>query len=627
MPRFLANSTTLLLRLGIALFFFSLCRVLFFWFNSSYFSDVSLSLFWYGIRFDLVALCYVFTPFIILHQFPHPFRDRKAYKKTLKILFHVCNGICLLFNMIDLEYFKFTLKRTTADLFQLVGMGEDFSTLLPTYIASFWYLVIMFAAFIAITEFLYRKIPDRTYSPEGVKEYIFDSLTFVALVGLTIVGFRGGLQLKPLDIINAGQYAQAQNIPIVLNTPFTLIKTLDRKGLDELNFYTEEELKEIFDPVHEPRSNGDFRKKNVVVIVMESFSKEYIGGYNDYDGYTPVLDSIMKKSLVFDRCYANGRKSIEGIPSILAGLPTFMNHPYISSVYSGNQINSLANLLKAEGYATSFFHGASNGSMGFDGFANTAGFERYIGLNEYPDKADSDGNWGIFDEPFFEYFARELDKESKPFMAAFFSLSSHHPFKLPDGYEDKFASGSLKIHRSIRYSDYALGKFFELASQSDWFENTLFVITADHTSQTNQKEYANSVGWYAVPMIFYEPGSENPEVNHRVTQQTDIMPTVLDILNYPHPYVAFGQSAIHPKRAGYSLAYLNNIYQLITDKYVLQFDGSNAVALFNLETDPGLEENVLEVEAEIAKELEREIKAMVQSYNNRMINNQLTIPR
>src|SRR5690606_3286191 len=121
-----------------------------------------------------------------------------------------------------------------------------------------------------------------------------------------------------------------------------------------------------------------------------SFSKEFFGAFNKdknngtYTGYTPFLDSLTGHSLSFTYSFSNGRKSIDGLPSVVSSIPS-LGVPYFLSPYSGNRINSLASLLKEKGYHSSFFHGAPNGSMGFEAFMNIAGFEAYYGLSEYGD--------------------------------------------------------------------------------------------------------------------------------------------------------------------------------------------------------------------------------------------------
>src|SRR5690606_14279042 len=145
-------------------------------------------------------------------------------------------------------------------------------------------------------------------------------------------------------------------------------------------------------------------------------------------------------------------------------------------------------LLGEKGYETAFFHGAPNGSMGFSAYMQLAGIKNYYGKNEYNNDDDFDGIWGIWDEPFMQFMAKKLDTFKQPFFSSFFSLSSHHPFKVPEHYAGKFPKGQLPLHEPIGYVDNALRQFFNTASKSEWYKNTLFVIVADHASMIHFPE-------------------------------------------------------------------------------------------------------------------------------------------
>ena len=138
--------------------------------------------------------------------------------------------------------------------------------------------------------------------------------------------------------------------------------------------------------------------------------------------------------------------------SVLAGIPS-LKDAFTSSPYSNQKIQSIVSVSNEMGYDTSFFHGAPNGSMGFQGFGNILGFQHYYGKDEYNNDADFDGMWAIWDEPFFQYFARTLNQKKSPFMATMFSASSHHPFKVPEKHQGKFKKGPLEIHAPIQYTD------------------------------------------------------------------------------------------------------------------------------------------------------------------------------
>jgi phosphoglycerol transferase MdoB-like AlkP superfamily enzyme len=602
-------------KMAIALLVFTICRLLFFAFNHSYFSGLKLIHLWGGLRFDWSAVSMLYAPFFLLLLV-----DFRPKSKLRKVFFHFSNSLAIAFNTIDFEYFKFTQKRTTADLFNNTGLEDDLVKLLPTFAIDYWYVVLISVLLIAFSEWLYRLSEIESYqAPKFLYYWVF----LVPTLLFYVISFRGGLQLRPLNAVQASQYAQAKDIALVLNTPFTLLKSAFKEDLEQKAYFSSTDLKKRYSPKIELSSSHDFRAMNVVLIIAESFSKEYIGAYNKGDGYTPFLDSLMQVSLVFDNAYANGKKSIEALPAILAGIPTLMNTAYVSSKYGSNQIEGLGTQLSKKGYRTVFYHGGENGTMGFNAFARLAGIQEYKGKNEYPHKGDYDGNWGIYDQPFLQFCAQDLNAGKQPFFATIFTLSSHHPYTIPVQYSGQFKEGPLPILKSVGYADFALKQFFETAQKSEWFENTLFVITADHTSQTFRESYNSRLGIYAIPIVFYHSKMGKGKRSHKLIQQNDLYPSILDYLNWKGEIVSFGGSTFNEKHEGFVVNYLNGLYQYVKGDYVLHFDGEESVALFQHKQDPQLERNLLGQYTQVRSEMEESLKALLQQYQIALIENKL----
>jgi phosphoglycerol transferase MdoB-like AlkP superfamily enzyme len=601
---------------AVALLVFTLCRLLFYLFNYSYFSGINFNIFWGGLRFDWMTITILYAPFLLAHLV-----DFRGNTRILKVLFHLSNTVAIGFNCLDLEYFKFTFKRTTADLFLTAGIENDIFNLLPAFLKDYWYVVVIAILLIWLSVILYNKTEQFNPKWPGWKKY---TLFLLPVIALYFIGFRGGMQYKPLNVIQAGQYAEAQNIPLVLNTPFTIIKSATKEDLRAVNYFSEEEVEKHYSPLLKMTDDSSQKPLNVVLIIAESFSKEYIGAFNDYEGYTPFLDSLIENSLVLENTFANGKKSIEALPSILSGIPTLMNTAYISSKYGSNRIESIGSILKEKGYRTAFYHGGENGTMGFNAFTQIAGIEEYIGRDQYPYSGDYDGNWGIFDEPFLQFCVEDLSKNKKPFFAGIFTLSSHHPYTVPEKYRERFKGGPLPIFKSVEYADYALQRFFESAEKKDWFDNTLFVITADHTSQTFKEEYNNRMGMYAIPLIFYSPKHLAPVRLQKVSQQNDIFPSIIDYMGGDEEILTFGQSVFDTTK-GFSVSYINQVYQLIEGEFCLQFDGEEPLAFYHWKEDAGLKNNLIKGSkfTEEKRRMEQKLKAIIQQYNKRMIQNQL----
>jgi len=559
---------------------------------------------------------------------PFPFRERNGYRIILKGFFLIVNSLAILINCVDLAYFQFTLKRTTADAFHLLGggIGNDLGRLLPLFLKEYWHVFFIWICLSILLVFLFNKIEKNLKIKGEFKQYGGQILQFLIAIALSVLLYRGGFQMKPISIVTAGEYVSAKYVPLVVSTPFTILKTIDIEPLQPKTYFSNElDLRKWYSPLHKGKSKG-FKKINVFIIALESFSKEYVGALNGRsNGYTPFLDSLIKESLTFTNGFSNGKKSIEGIPAIISSVPTWMNEAYITSPYGSNQINSLPNLLKKQGYYSAFFHGGTNGTMGFDAFANLAGYDDYFGRREYKNEENFDGHWGIWDEDFLQYTANTMNSKQQPFFATVFTLTSHHPYPVPDKYKNKFKSGPLEIERSIGYTDYSLRKFFETVKKMPWFNNTLFVLCADHTGVSSDAFYTSKVGNYAIPIIYYMPNSQLKGLDSTITQQIDIMPSILDYMNYPNNYFSFGTSVFDTTAEHYAFTYNSDLYQLIEKNYSLQFDGDKATELYNFKLDSLLQNNLLSKDTLVTKKMENRTKAIIQTYQQSLINNKMVI--
>jgi phosphoglycerol transferase MdoB-like AlkP superfamily enzyme len=587
------------------------------------------------VRFDLTTLLYGNVLYILVMILPFDYRFSRVFQQIAKYFFFVVNGAALGANVSDFIYFRFTGRRTTADVFQQFANETNMGSLWLRFLVDYWYALVFWAALMVLLVWGYNRVTIQGRQLRNAAVYYISGVLIIPIIAYFIVGgIRGGFahSTRPITLSNAGEYVKdPSEISIVLNTPFALIRTIGKTQVQKTDYFTPQELEAIYSPVHAGDTTGQFRKDNVVVIILESFSKEFIGALNrhrehgHYKGYTPFLDSLIQYSHTFEYSFANGRKSIDGLPSVISSIPS-LGVPYFLSPYSGNNINSLASLLGDEGYHTSFFHGAPNGSMGFQAFMNLAGVDHYYGKTEYNNDDDYDGIWGIWDDKFLGFYADKLSEFPQPFMSSLFSVSSHHPFEIPERYKSRFKGGPMVIHRCIQYTDYSLKLFFEKASKQPWFRNTLFVITADHTSSEIEfKDSRTAWGYYAVPIIFYKPDNSLAAHEHTIAQQIDIMPTVLSYLHLDKPYVAFGRDAFSNSEEPFAFNYKDNVYQLIEGDYLLQFDGQKSVALYDFKHDTLQVNNLVREKPEAVGKMERKIKAVIQQYNTRLIENRMNM--
>lgn len=630
----------LIKRLTLVMAFYTICRISFYLFNVSFFPDMTFSrmatIMLGGLKFDLAAILYINSLFILLTIIPLKIKFNPIYQKILHYIFIITNAIGLAANAADNIYYQYTLRRTTVTVFSQFENEQNFGALLVSFLLDYWYGFVFFIVLV----FLFVRFANqiKIEGPQLKNPWSFYGVStglMLLIIYLFVGGVRGGFRhsTRPITISNAAEYAKVpKDINLVLNTPFALMRTAKANVIEKVNYFpSDEEAAKIYTPVHQPSPAEPFKPDNVVVIILESFSKEFVGAYNknmgiaDYKGYSPFVDSLISKSRAYQYSFSNGRKSIDAMPSVICSIPS-IEVPYVLSHYSGNKVNSLASILKEKGYYTSFFHGAPNGSMGFQAFANLSGFDDYYGMTEYGNDDDFDGIWGIWDEKFLQYFARELNTFKEPFYSTLFTVTSHPPHILPDEYKGKFKGGPLDIHRTIEYTDYSLKRFMETAEKMPWFKNTLFVFTADHpTAAIHYQEYNSAWGYYSVPLFFYKPGSDWSTFSQEIIQQIDIMPTVLGYLNYDKPYVAFGRDIFDPETEPFAFNYSDNVYQAFMGDYLLQFDGTKSIALYDFRHDLRLRENLLSGQPSVVEKMERKLKAFIQQYNSRMVDDNLTM--
>ena len=619
----------LLKRLAIPVAMLYITRLIFLAFNSNAFQHLSFIDFFTALWFDMITVGLFFMPYYVLFLLPFRIHHFKLHRIFFKVLFHLTNTLLIALNLLDVEYFKYTSKRSTFDLFTFIGTGNDVSQLLTTFLRDFWYLVLILFALIALSEFLYRKSSRNIKIQTLGKATKLNAsiLSFILLNPVFFIIGRGGFALIPTGIIQASTYSLPENTAFILSTPFTMIKTIDQKGIELKNFFdTDAECDLLFNPIQTSVPQDILPDgTNVMVIILESFGIEFVGNYQNGNGYTPFLDSLMDQSLSFTYAFANGKKSIEAVPAIVASLPTLMDNPYISSPYGNNKINGLPSILAKHGYESAFYHGATNGSMSFDAFASISGYNHYVGRNEYNNEKHADASWGILDEYFNPWTAKEISKLKEPFFGTLFTLSSHHPFFIPEHMRSKVMTGPQPICASINYGDYALKKFFEEAKKQPWFDNTLFVILADHSPASKTELYNLRTHMYRIPIMFYHPGGQlKAKKSNRIFQQLDILPTILDLLNIETDYYAYG-SSYYQKPEGEAITYLEGTYFYFKDNFMTAFSEDQARNLYCFKTqNTTLVDSIYYLEKEVGMNVKK-LKAIIQRYNRDLITNQTVV--
>lgn len=609
-------------RIAIIFLIYQICRLLFWIYNKDAFSGISPTVFVGGMIYDLAAIGMINLLFVLLYLVPGNFKYSFRYQNSVKIIFYTVNLLFIATNFVDFEYYKFTSRRSSIGLLTAKGMENEIMGLIPSFLSEFWYLPMGFIVFaILVWKSLGKSKQFGTdiISPQLVSKQV---VTVIFSLALFILFARGGFSNKPLRVVDAVKYSSIGNAAVVLNTPFTVLKTIGKnETLTDPKFFSKEELDKIFNPIFTTSYTEKPIKKNVVIIILESFGDE-----NLRQGYTPFVDSLITESYYFKNGFANGKVSIDAVPSTLSSIPSLLNNSLISTSYSLNEVYGLPKIMKNQGYDTSFFHGAFNGSQNFDQYCKVAGFNRYYGKDQYVGPEAFDGKWGIFDEEFMQFYSTQLAAFKQPFFSTIFTISSHTPFILPEKYKGKFKKGTTKIHETIGYSDFALRQFFKSIRNEEWYKNTLFVFTADHTSPFGKGFYSNNVGKFRIPIFFFDPSNPSLKgISEQNFQQIDILPSVIDYLKINDKIITYGKS--YKSKEDFIVTYIDNVYNYIEGSMYLAFDGTKTIGLFDWKKDPLLKKNLLSSQKEKAATMERFIKAYIQSFNERIINNDLTLTK
>lgn len=617
----------------------ALSRVLFFFYNHEAFGHIPASelssILKGSFIFDSGSIFYINLLFVFLSLIPFYFRNKHSYQRMLATLFLVTNGAALLLNLADTFFYEYKLARITWGESSYFA-EENIGRLMLSFLIEYWWGLLIWIGSLWLLWFLgFRKVtvdPKRRLLQSKPLFYISQSVVCAAMCGFGVFAIRGftlSAASFPITVSDAALYVKPKYSSLILSNPFCLIRTFGIEAAP-VRYMSDEEAETLFSPQRRPQKTPSpyadtlrhriGENPNIVTIVLESFGVSHIKALSgefgaDDPSYTPFIDSLIGEGLIFTNAYQSGLRSIDAMPAVWASIPSFKTH-FLSLPNSVSLYEGLPALLKKRGYTSEFLHGAVSTSMSFVAFGEMSGIERFVSREDYEaayGTNDFDGKWGIWDHKFFPFAVEEINKLPQPFYATLFTLSSHHPFGLPEDIDPaRFPDGRLPIHRTIRYSDWALSEFFRKASHQPWYRNTIFILLADHTSGAVTEKY-NSVPYNKqIPILIYTPSGIFRGTNDRIVSQADIMPTLLHLLGSDAPYFAFGSDMFSAESHAPVVFYADNAFDMVTDSllYVLSDDGP--VGVYDYKNDYRQQHNLLD-ETRHAEAFRR-MEAYVQQY-------------
>ena len=616
----------------------ALLRLYFIWHNSEILGEITRPEIWDIIQgslvFDSANISYTFTLFIILATLPisRKMVSRKGVKGVILWSYLVGYFSVLLTSFADSVYFQFARKRLTTEDFHFFENSNTLDIVL-TAMGEYWPLLLVIVAMMFLAFFVYKKIDTLTFPKSRVSPslyYVVKVSVFVLALFLVISGMRGGFgrAVRPITLSNAGQYTlSADKASIVLSNPFCILRTLGSRPFEKLKFFDDSIARNYFNPIITlPRDSvfGSQKGKNLVILVLESFSAQHSKLlrpelYGKNAGFTPFLDSLMQEGYYYTRSYSNGKKSIEALPAILSSIPS-LGRSFALTSEALAPADGMGKYFSDQGYETSFYNGSAAGSMGFAAYARLAGINTMKAREDYEETNgtnDYDGSWGIWDEEFLQYYAQDLSQHyaisKKPFFTTLFTISSHHPFRLPERYKESFHQLTDKLQPCVEYTDMSMRKFFETASKQPWYDNTLFVIVADHDTGDFFGSLTPTTKNQVIHFMYTPDGSLRGKQSE-ISQQINIKPTLYHLFGNESPFLAFGRSDFDNPQP-FSINTSTGVYQWMGEQQMMVLSDKKLRAAYNYLSDKEYKNNV---KTNVDSVDYKQFKAFLQGYSNSM---------
>ncbi|AIZ33568.1 LTA synthase family protein [Pseudomonas sp. K1(2024)] len=536
-----------------------------------------------GLRFDLRVVVYLSIPLLLATLSPWAMARRGLFRFWLT----VSSSVVMFLGLMELDFYREFHQRLNGLVFQYIQ--EDPKTVM----SMLWYgfpvvrylLAWLFGTW--LLSLLFKGI-DRLTRGSGSTAQVAGArrvapwygrlAVFMVLLLVAVVAARGTLRQGP-PMRWGDAFTTDSNFvnQLGLNGTLTLIDAAkSRYGEDRANIWkpvldTQVAQQTVRNMLLTPNDTlvdadqaavrRDFRPpaentlpiKNVVVILMESFAGHSVGALGSPNNITPYFDKLAKEGLLFDRFFSNGTHTHQGMFATMACFPNLPGFEYLMQTpEGGHKLSGLPALLSARDYDDVYVY---NGDFAWDnqsGFFGNQGMTTFIGRNDFVNPVFSDPTWGVSDQDMFDRANQELSHNygKKPFYALLQTLSNHTPYALPADLpvEKVTGQGRLDEHlTAMRYSDWALGQFFEKARKEPYFKDTLFVIVGDHGFGNNQQITEFDLGRFNVPLLLIAPGIQEKfgAVSHTVGTQVDIVPTIMGRLGGETRHQCWGRDLLN----------------------------------------------------------------------------------
>jgi len=520
-----------------------------------------LQSFWAGLRIDLITIATSCSLFVLLLVLPFKFSDNHRYQMFIGYGWYLTLIIILFVLLSDMVYFQFVHRHIGNEI---TAMSNDTYIVLDMLAEYTWLLIIYVILSLGLF-FIFKKIIN-SQIPQTPHSFAKRSgIMLMVIIGMFLL-IRGKVEGKSFSIADAFVVNKSASGNLALNGFFTLYRTITTRQ-KIYTFYDEDEAldtvktllysdKFAFTDDKFPLSREKISttkkvsKPNIVIVLLESWSAKYVDSFgNNNFQVTPNFDKLASQGLLFSNFYANGQRSIEGITALFTGIPVLKGFNYLGSGLELSNLSYLGNLAKENGYSTISMQSSQRGSYRVDSISKFAGFDAYYGAEDMPLVGDEDKDkkpkYGTWDGNMYHLLSQKLSTQKEPFLSFSFTSTTHAPFISPGKKWEMYEHDTTNLFgylNTLKYADEQLGLFIEKAKKEPWFDNTIFIMMADHTigfgddsslfKNTNINIKNRTLEEMRIPLLIYGPKFFSHEVIDTIGSQADIIPTLMDILEW-----------------------------------------------------------------------------------------------
>ncbi|MDR1195373.1 MAG: LTA synthase family protein [Endomicrobium sp.] len=576
---------------------FSLTRAAFYFsypdvFGKLPFSELAFT-FLYGARFDISTISLYLGIFAVLLFLPV---KTPKYIKTVAVIMAFSSAVLIIMLASDFFYFP-EVKRHMAEELLLVWGEKEF--LLRHIFGYYWWALLLVGGLVAVLIHFTFKFIEKCYPGGGILNVVY--MLFAAL--LVFAGVRGFGNI-PLSIHDAYEIKKSsQQVTLMLNGIFVQTQMLSKAQSSSNSYPKEKAFNNVIEMLHSPeeimknadypfmraiKNEEEFKKYNVIVVLLESWTPKYIDSMRGGNyGVTPNFDEIYNNGIAFGNAYASGRRTVYGISSVLMGINFMPGMQLISEGFEYTKnIMSLPDAFNAKGYTTLFTQAYTKKSMKMDVIAkNVLNFTESYCQEDFPRILEYEKqNTAGFDYELLDFTAKkagQYHKENKPFFIFSLTGTTHFPyietldmFKKYTGNNDE-----ERFLNNLYYSDYAIGNLIKTAKEEGYFDNTVFIFLADHTSGPvltldTVKEKFN------IPFVIYAPKIlEKRKIDYAVSQ-ADVIPTLCHFMNIDASFSACGVNALDESAQHFAFMNDGTVIAFTDGRNYMTHDRKNVLEYF-----------------------------------------------